>query len=154
MLRWQWKFRLYKIRLRYDAVRSGRWMFRRNILSLPQWRWKRRMLGSTMFENVAGPSNVTCGYKFGGTDLNAKHLQNLKYHVRKKFKSCFSDVSRICRRYMSWNGYQKVDKFVWNFREILDIFRGVCSVFNPSAWSDGHCPHAARSHSFVYISTS
>ena len=25
---------------------------------------------------------------------------------------------------------------------------------NPSAWSDGHCPHAARSHSFVYISTS
>ena len=27
-------------------------------------------------------------------------------------------------------------------------------VFNPSAWSDGHCPHAARSHSFVYISTS
>jgi hypothetical protein len=26
--------------------------------------------------------------------------------------------------------------------------------FNPSAWSDGHCPHAARSHSFVYISTS
>ena len=23
-----------------------------------------------------------------------------------------------------------------------------------SAWSDGHCPHAARSHSFVYISTS
>jgi len=23
---------------------------------------------------------------------------------------------------------------------------------NPSAWSDGHCPHAARS--FVYISTS
>ena len=24
----------------------------------------------------------------------------------------------------------------------------------PSAWSDGHCPHAARSHSFVYISTS
>ena len=27
-------------------------------------------------------------------------------------------------------------------------------VVNPSAWSDGHCPHAARSHSFVYISTS
>jgi len=27
-------------------------------------------------------------------------------------------------------------------------------VINPSAWSDGHCPHAARSHSFVYISTS
>ena len=27
-------------------------------------------------------------------------------------------------------------------------------LFNPSAWSDGHCPHAARSHSFVYISTS
>ena len=26
--------------------------------------------------------------------------------------------------------------------------------FNLSAWSDGHCPHAARSHSFVYISTS
>ena len=26
--------------------------------------------------------------------------------------------------------------------------------FNHSAWSDGHCPHAARSHSFVYISTS
>ena len=26
--------------------------------------------------------------------------------------------------------------------------------FNPSAWSDGHCPHAARSHSFVFISTS
>ena len=25
---------------------------------------------------------------------------------------------------------------------------------SPSAWSDGHCPHAARSHSFVYISTS
>ena len=25
---------------------------------------------------------------------------------------------------------------------------------NPSAWSDGHCPHAAHSHSFVYISTS
>jgi len=25
---------------------------------------------------------------------------------------------------------------------------------NPSAWSDGHCPHAARSHSFFYISTS
>jgi len=25
---------------------------------------------------------------------------------------------------------------------------------NPSAWSDGHCPHAARSHSFVYISAS
>ena len=25
---------------------------------------------------------------------------------------------------------------------------------NPSVWSDGHCPHAARSHSFVYISTS
>jgi len=25
---------------------------------------------------------------------------------------------------------------------------------NPSALSDGHCPHAARSHSFVYISTS
>jgi len=30
---------------------------------------------------------------------------------------------------------------------------GLC-VFNPSAWNDGHCPHAARSHSFVYISTS
>ena len=28
------------------------------------------------------------------------------------------------------------------------------SYINPSAWSDGHCPHAARSHSFVYISTS
>ena len=27
-------------------------------------------------------------------------------------------------------------------------------LLNPSAWSDGHCPHAARSHSFVYISTS
>ena len=27
-------------------------------------------------------------------------------------------------------------------------------IINPSAWSDGHCPHAARSHSFVYISTS
>ena len=27
-------------------------------------------------------------------------------------------------------------------------------LINPSAWSDGHCPHAARSHSFVYISTS
>jgi len=27
-------------------------------------------------------------------------------------------------------------------------------ALNPSAWSDGHCPHAARSHSFVYISTS
>ena len=27
-------------------------------------------------------------------------------------------------------------------------------VVNPSAWCDGHCPHAARSHSFVYISTS
>jgi len=27
-------------------------------------------------------------------------------------------------------------------------------LVNPSAWSDGHCPHAARSHSFVYISTS
>ena len=25
---------------------------------------------------------------------------------------------------------------------------------NPSAWNDGHCPLAARSHSFVYISTS
>ena len=22
---------------------------------------------------------------------------------------------------------------------------------NPSAWSDRHCPYAARSHSFVYI---
>ena len=29
----------------------------------------------------------------------------------------------------------------------------ICTI-NPSAWSDGHCPHAARSHSFVYISTS
>ena len=28
------------------------------------------------------------------------------------------------------------------------------TYINPSAWSDGHCPHAARSHSFVYISTS
>jgi len=28
------------------------------------------------------------------------------------------------------------------------------SPLNPSAWSDGHCPHAVRSHSFVYISTS
>jgi len=27
-------------------------------------------------------------------------------------------------------------------------------TLNTSAWSDGHCPHAARSHSFVYISTS
>ena len=27
-------------------------------------------------------------------------------------------------------------------------------LLNPSAWSDGHFPHAARSHSFVYISTS
>ena len=31
---------------------------------------------------------------------------------------------------------------------------GLCSSLNPSAWSDGHCPHAACSHSFVYISTS
>jgi len=31
----------------------------------------------------------------------------------------------------------------------------LCSFsVNPSAWSDGHCPHATRSHSFVYISTS
>jgi len=30
----------------------------------------------------------------------------------------------------------------------------LASHINPSAWSDGHCPHAARSHSFVYISTS
>ena len=30
----------------------------------------------------------------------------------------------------------------------------IADAFNPSAWSDGNCPHAARSHSFVYISTS
>jgi len=30
----------------------------------------------------------------------------------------------------------------------------ILKFLNPSAWSDGHCPHAARSHSFVYISTS
>ena len=32
--------------------------------------------------------------------------------------------------------------------------RKLLDDLNPSAWSDGHCPHAARSHSFVYISTS
>jgi len=35
-----------------------------------------------------------------------------------------------------------------DFRDLIACY------FNPSAWSDGRCPHAARSHSFVYISTS
>jgi len=129
MLTRQWKFRLYKILLSYDVLSSGRWMFRRNILSLPQRRWRRKRLDSSMLENLVSTCNVTRGYKFEDTDLNAQHLQKLKYHVRKMFKSDFSDISWICRRYMSWNSYQKVDKFVWNFRETLDIFRRVCAVF-------------------------
>jgi hypothetical protein len=38
-------------------------------------------------------------------------------------------------------------KIIWNWWWLYKLL-------NPSAWSDGHCPHAARSHSFVYISTS
>jgi len=128
MSTWQWKFRFYKIRLSYDTVWSGRWMFRRNIISLPQWRWRRRRLDSSKLESLMSTCNATCGCKSEDTDLNAQHLQNLKYRVRKMFKSSVSDVSRICLRYMSWNGYRKVDKFVWNFSENLDIFRRACTV--------------------------
>jgi len=41
------------------------------------------------------------------------------------------------------------------FTHIVAIwYPKITIAFNPSAWSDGHCAHAARSHSFVYISTS
>jgi len=42
----------------------------------------------------------------------------------------------------------------WLFFPHQNLFEHLCCPLNPSAWSDGHCPHAARSHSFVYISTS
>ena len=42
----------------------------------------------------------------------------------------------------------------WDFVVLLTVHLCIILVINPSAWSDGHCPHAARSHSFVYISTS
>jgi hypothetical protein len=50
----------------------------------------------------------------------------------------------------------------WIKIDQLDVTCFIISLFNaqhvsdvnPSAWSDGHCPHAARSHSFVYVSTS
>ena len=36
----------------------------------------------------------------------------------------------------------------------IGLWQEGVDAFNPSAWSDGHYTHAARSHSFVYISTS
>ena len=41
-----------------------------------------------------------------------------------------------------------------DIKTLVNNFEETGSTVNTSAWSDGHCPHAARSHSFVYISTS
>jgi len=56
-------------------------------------------------------------------------------------------------------GPTKIGDGYWRIKsdqEINEILKGqnIIGFINPSAWSDGHCPHAARSHSFVYISTS
>jgi hypothetical protein len=81
-----------------------------------------------MLENLVSTCNVTCGCKSKDIDLIARDLQNLKYRVRNMFKSSISYINRICRIYVSWNGYQKVNKSLWDFSEILDIFRRVCTV--------------------------
>ena len=60
-------------------------------------------------------------------------------------------------RFTSWRG---VSVTIAQEAEWVSDPLGTCVekrkslAVNPSAWSDGHCPHAARSHSFVYISTS
>ena len=51
------------------------------------------------------------------------------------------------------SNFEKVEEFKY-LGKTLTKQNYIPEEINPSAWSDGHCPHAARSHSFVYISTS
>ena len=66
----------------------------------------------------------------------------------------FDFLLRLCTN-EQWLAYQQWYMYhSWRNHAVYNLLNDSNLTINPSAWSDGHCPHAARSHSFVYISTS
>ena len=70
------------------------------------------------------------------------HGTHYLYSVHQKALETFRETVMLIE--LSKSGYS---------RRVTESGNGLLH-FDPSAWSDGHCPLAARSHSFVYISTS
>jgi len=75
--------------------------------------------------------------------------------------SLVQDIWFHCTSYMSrliWADINFTIDNKWKYQRFMHVLLYKLLTqghdINPSAWSDGHCPHAARSHSFVYISTS
>jgi len=94
-------------------------------------------------------------------------MASLPLSLKKKYKGVlylFLPIGKGQDRTQNQFGHFVKQKILRSPAENQNRIRPSCSIvsrtelsqdlFNPSAWSDGHYPHAARSHSFVYISTS
>ena len=98
----------------------------------------------------------------GGVAVNSVQFEiepwtgaQLAFAVKSRYKNNDSHVAarREFRKKFGIHRNSKVPS-AHAIKTSVNNFEVTGSPVNPSAWSDGHCPHAARSHSFVYISTS
>ena len=90
------------------------------------------------------PQCCTFTYRFLKVCIQDKFLQNFVCILCQRTKP-------KCRN-SQYPAESKI--YVMSLRNSEQRAMKTSHLLNLSAWSDGHCPHAARSHSFVHISTS